>query len=240
MGSAGYIRGSRSYHEYSPVPGGLSGPVSGDVADIASEGHTMPFPLWQYIPPTTAVRDLYETSLLACTDEPNSGILLRCSTGLAEGSTTVVHALAKRPNAVRMMGIDDDTQIAAQAQILLGDSRVHVVSIPHIAWKSLGGGLPRRTPIAVAIAVLTAVALSIPPVSLSVWVSVPVAALTGLLTWFLLRVRIPTRIGPPEAPPMAVDTVLERAMLSVSGLPRSGTAVPRSEKSSRSWAPPLS
>jgi len=33
-----------------------------------------------------------------------------------------------------MTSVDDDTQIAAQAQLLLGNSTVHVVAIPHITW----------------------------------------------------------------------------------------------------------
>ncbi len=197
----------------------------------------MPFPIWQSIPPTTTVRDLYRTSLLACTDEPGSGVLLRCSPGLEDGTTNVVHARASRPDALRMTGIDDDTQIDAQARLLLGASKVHVVAIPHITWKSLGGGLPWRIPFAAAIGVLSAVLMYVSPLSLSTWVPVTVAAGLGLLMWLLLRERTPTRIGSPGAPPMTADAVVERALLSLNGPSRNESAATGPHESTPRWAP---
>lgn len=197
----------------------------------------MPFPIWQSIPPTTEVRDLHTTSMLLCTDAPGSGILLRCGSGLKDGKTTVVHAPARRPNALEMMGLDDDTQIAQQAQILLGDSKVHVVAIPPVAWKTLGRGLPRRTRIAVVIALLTAILMYIPPLALSPWVAIPLAAGLGLLVRLFLRERISTRIDPSEAGAMTVDEVVARVMLSVHGVHLAEPADGRSRAGSRRWAP---
>lgn len=199
---------------------------------------TMPLPVWQLIPPATPVRDLYRTSLLACTDDPSSGILLRCGAGLEDGSATLVHAPSMRPDALTMTSVDDDTQIAAQAQLLLGNSTVHVVAIPHITWKNLGGGLPRRTPIAAAIALLVAVVLFIPPLSMSAWVALSAGVGLGLLTWLLLRERVPTRIGPSEAP-MAADAVVERVMLTIGREQRQGKKAGRPATGTARWAPPV-
>lgn len=210
----------------------------GDVVGAASEGHKMPLPVWQRIPPATPVRDLYRTSLLACTDDAGSGILLRCGAGLEDGSATLIHAPSINPNALTMTSVDDDTQIAAQAQLLLGNSTVHVVAIPHITWKNLGGGLPRRTPIAAAIALLVAVVLYIPPLSLSAWVALPAGAVLGLLTWLLLRERVPTTIGPPGAP-MTTDAVVERVMLTIGRERRTGSKASRPPTGNARWAPPV-
>lgn len=199
----------------------------------------MPFPPWQLIPPSTAVRDLYRTSLLVCTDEPGSGVLLRCNTGLKDGSATVVHAKMDRPNKVRMMGVDDDSQIAHEAQRLLGDATVHVVSIPHIAWTRLGGGLPSRTPLAVTIALLTATLLYFSPLPLTTWAAIPVATALGLAMWLLLRDRIPTRIGHPGSPAMTTDAIVERVMLSLNGPSLTGSATTRPLENAPEWAPHL-
>lgn len=211
----------------------------GDVAGSASESREMPLPVWQQVPPTTAVRDLYRTSLLACSDDPASGVLLRCGAGLEDGSTTIVHAKASHPNALTMTGVDDDTHIVAQARLLLGDTTVHVVAIPHIAWKCLGGGLPRRTPIAAVIAVLVAVLLVLPPVALSAWVALPVAAVLGLLAWLLLRERLPTRIGSSSELPMAADAVVEHVRLCLNGRPAEGAATNNSRAGAHRWVPPV-
>lgn len=199
----------------------------------------MPFTLWKPIPHTTTVGELFTTSLLVSTDDPGSGILVRCSDGLEEGSATIVLASTGAPNALKMMGVDDDVQIGAQAQVLLGGSRVHVVAIPHITWKSLGGGLPWRTPIAAVIALLTALLLSVPPLALTPLAALPVAAFAGVMGWFLLRKRIPTRIGPPEASLMTADDVVKRAMPSSNEVPRARVSAARLTSGSRRWAPPV-
>ena len=199
----------------------------------------MPFPIWQSIPPTTAVRDLYSTSLLLCTDDPDSGILFRCGSGLKDGTTTVVHAPTRRPNALSMVSLDHDTQIAEQAQILLGDSKVHVVAIPTIAWKTLGGGLPRRTRIAAVITILLAVFLYIPPLTLSLWVAVPLSMALGVLVRLMLRERIPTTIGPSNASTKNVESVVARVMLSLHGTSLTAPEGTRSPATSGGWAPPV-
>ncbi len=135
-----------------------------------------------------------------------------------------------------MTGVDDDTPIASQAQVLLGDSAVHLVAIPHISWKSLGGGLPLRTPAALAIAFLVAVVMYMPPISLHPWVALPAAAVLGLLVRLVLRERIPTTIGPPAAPPMKVGAVVDRVILSLGGVPCPGSTATRTRESSPRWA----
>ncbi|MGO1385119.1 MAG: hypothetical protein ACTHWA_01670 [Arachnia sp.] len=199
----------------------------------------MPLPVWQRIPPATPVRDLYRTSILACTDDSSSVILLRCSPGVEEGSTTLVHAHTSHPNSMTMTGVDDDVQIAAQAKLFLGVGGVHVVAIPHITWKCLGGGLPRRTPIAAVMSFLVAVVLLLPPLSMSAWAALPVGLALGALTWLLLRERVPTTIGPPDSPSMSVDAVVERVMLTIGRDRRSGTETNRPATGHAGWAPPI-
>lgn len=222
------------------APDGLSpAPSMGDTAGSAIKGHAMPFPIWQSIPPTTPLQDLYRTSLLMCSDAPGSEILLRCSSGLEDGRTTVVHATARRPDALRMVCVGDDTQIAEQAQMLLGDSKVHVVAVPPIAWKTLGGGLPRRTRIAAVIALLTGILLCTPPITLSPWVAVPLALGLGLLVRLLLRERIPTRIVPTDTSTMTVEAVVSRVMLSLHGVPAAHQEGIDSQAGCHRWAPPV-
>ncbi len=199
----------------------------------------MPLSAWQRIPPTTAVRDLYRTSLLAYTDDPRSGVLLRCGAGLEDGSTTIVHATVKRPNVLTMTSVDDDTDIAAQARLLIGDSTVHLVATPHISWQYLGKGLPQRTPIAAVIALLATVLMLMSPMALSVWFALPLAAALGMLAWLLLRERIPTRIGSPDGPPMTASAVVERAMFTFGEHPHVVSSVTRSQQDSHLWAPPV-
>lgn len=211
----------------------------GDVVGSASEGQQMPLPVWQRIPPATPVRDLYKTSILACTDDPGSGILLRCGAGMEDGSTTLIHASSTYPSALTMTSVDDDAHIEAQAQLLLGNSVVHVVAIPHITWKNLGGGLPRRTPIAAVIALLTAVVLYLPPLALSAWVAVPVGVALGVLAWLLLRERVPTTIGEPDSAAMTVEAVVERVRLTIGHDRRTGSEANRPSAGHAGWAPPV-
>lgn len=198
-----------------------------------------PFPIWESVPPTTPVRDLYRTSLLLCTEKPDSAILLRCGSGLEDGETTIVYAPARHPSALSMMGLDHDTQIAEQAQLLLGDPKVHAVAVPPIAWKTLGGGLPRRTRIAAVISILLAVFLYLPPLALSLWVAVPLSAVLGLLVRLLLRERIPTKIGSSDDSMMTVDEVVERVMLSLQCVPLTVPEDASPRAGSSRWAPPV-
>lgn len=197
----------------------------------------MPFPPWQSVPHTTKLQNLFSTSLMVHEHQAASGILLRCSPGLEEGSATIVLATTRRPNALGMIGVDDETQIGYQAQALLGSDRVHVVAVPHITWKSLGNGLPWRTPIAVATALLIALLTYLPPLSWSPWAAVPLAAVLGMVAWLLLRERHPTRIGPPEAAPMTADDVVKRVIPPVNTGPRRRASDARLPKGSRRWAP---
>lgn len=198
----------------------------------------MPFTPWQTIPTTTAVRELFTTSLLLSADDPPSGVLVRCSPGLHEGSATVVHATIRRPNALRMLGVDDDIQVDALAQVLLGNSHVQIVAIPHITWKSVGRGLPWRTTIAAVGALLTALLLSTPPLSFTPWTALPLGTSVGMMAWLLLRRRVPTRIGPRETPLMTVDDVVKRITSSQDDIPDTASGT-RSPSGSRRRSPPL-
>ncbi len=200
----------------------------------------MPYPLWQLVPPTTQVRDLFSTSLLIFSPDASPGILARFSTGLDEGTATAVLATTRRPDALAMMGIDDDERIGKQAQTLLGVERADVMAIPHITWKRLGKGLAWRTPITGVVALFTAALLYVPPLSWSPWAITPIAVFLGLIVWLLLRERIPTSIGPPDAPHISVDDVVKRATFSHIEVPRSKSSAVRLPKGSRRWAPPVS
>lgn len=159
----------------------------------------MRFTPFDDVPPTTALRDLFTTSLLVHTDSSNTGVLVRCSAGVDEGSALVVHAGTGRPNAVRMLQLDDETPIGVEARALLPDPAVRVVAIPHISWHHL---LPRGRPWRIT-AVVTGVLASLIPLSLmrpplSAAVAIPISALVGLLIWLVLRQQVPTSITPVD------------------------------------------
>ena len=170
----------------------------------------MSFTPWEPIPPETALCDLFTTSILIWTRHPRPGVLLRCSAGLEDGSATIVHASTQRPNALRMLGADDNMSIGDQAKRVLKDSRVQMIAIPHISWKQLGSGLRWRTPVAILLALATGLIISLLPFSLGYSVTLPIAVASGAMLWLLLRRRSPTRIGPAGGPHMSIDDVLQR------------------------------
>lgn len=177
-----------------------------------SRDHRGAFGCWQTVPPTTALSDLYTTSLLIVSQGQPSGVLVRCTAGMDEGSAVLVHADTSRPNAVRLLEMDDDAHIGEQARGLASHGLVQVLVIPHITWQHPGTGVPWRTPAAILIALVAALAVIMLGPPLSVAATLPVAAVTGSLAWLLLRGRVPTSIAPVDDMPMAVQGIVGHIM----------------------------
>lgn len=181
---------------------------------------------WQRVPPTTPLRDLQTTSLLVIARDSRSGRLLRCSPALEAGSAQLVHADVRRPNAIRMLEMDDDSPIGEQARALLAEAD-HVVAIPHITWKHFDGGMRWRTPATVLVALVTALAVVLLAPPWGVATALPVAAATGLLTWLVLRRRVPTTIAPFDGQQHGAIDVLAHARHSTQHAPGSDFPPPR-------------
>ena len=173
------------------------------------------FRFWEPIPLTTAVNELFTTSLLALPHTPGRGVLLRCSAGLKEDSAVLVLADAARPNAVRMLGVESDTSIGDQAREVMGCDPLAVLAIPHITWKRPGSGRRWRTPVTILIALMSAALVLILDLPLGLAAAVLVAALAGSLTWLLMRRNIPTLIGPVGGFQLSVGSVVEHAQSQV-------------------------
>ena len=164
-------------------------------APVRAHAH---FDLWETVPSTTKLSALFATSLLILTSHPETAVLVRCSPGVEEGTAVMVHSDTSRPNALGMLGVEADSEIGAEAQLLAPGKPITVVAIPHITWKHPGGGPRWRAPLTVlgALAAALPVVMLAPPIG--VVAAVPVAGVVAILIWLLLRTIVPTRIEPGE------------------------------------------
>ncbi|WP_147454109.1 hypothetical protein [Tessaracoccus antarcticus] len=169
-------------------------PRSGTPTGCVSEDARAHFTLWERIPPTTPLGDLFATSLLVMADHEDDAVLVRCSPGVEEATAQLVNASASRPNALNVVVDDAETPIGAQSKSLLPGRAVTVVAIPHVTWMHPGAGLPWRMPITIVITLAAVLGVAVLHPPLSVVAALPVAAVVALLAWLLLRRREPTRI----------------------------------------------
>ncbi len=174
------------------------------------------FRFWEPIPPTTAMSDLFATSLLALPKKPGRGVLMRCSAGLKDGSAVMVLADAARPNAVRMLGVESDTSIGDQAQAVVGGGSVTVLAIPHITWKRPGAARRWRTPTTIISALVASALVLMLDLPLGIAAAVLVAAVVGSLMWLLMRKSIQTQIDPIGGTQLSVGSVVEHALSHVT------------------------